>query len=699
MWTFRVLLGVCAVVSLAAYLYLRHRDASAAAQFRIAAQDRASAIHREIESRATLLGVVTRLLSRDSASAESLQDVIDGYRGSRHEGVMALWTPWDGAGDPPADWRAVRRFTSAWTPAFDTAPAWFDDALRLVARGSRTITVPAATSEGAELLIFAAPVSDARGRMKGVAMIAAHVSDVVEQGLGNSDPASIQVVAEDATLGGRPIYIHGPRVSGITLDVPIRFADRVWTVSAAAAPGRDSRMRSVLLAVGLLLSLLAVVIPRAKSEEVAPPEVAKEVEEESPALHDALTGLPNRRLFDDRMQQSLAEARRTGSTLAVYYVQIDDFHDANETLVEISRRLRACLRASDTLARLGGPEFAIIAAHLQEASDAERVAGKLIDCVALPNITVSLGVSLFPRHASDAGELLQNAHTALVTSQRDGGNRFTMFTPELGRALRERIEMEGQLRGAETRGEIAVHYQPEYELRSGQLVGFESRARWRHPEIGMISPARFIPVAEESGLIVPIGLAVLEQSCREAVRWQREGLSPVRVAVKITGIQFYREDFVESVCQILERTGLPPQLLQLEITERVVLAGPAEKMAQLQERGVTFALDDFGSGGLPLNDLPRLPFAVVKIDRSLVHNLHGIADSRSLIQSLVSQAHNLNLLVAAEGIESSEELAALRALDCDIVQGYLLGRPSSSTAKHLTGDRRLMLPSETLTYS
>jgi EAL domain-containing protein (putative c-di-GMP-specific phosphodiesterase class I) len=171
------------------------------------------------------------------------------------------------------------------------------------------------------------------------------------------------------------------------------------------------------------------------------------------------------------------------------------------------------------------------------------------------------------------------------------------------------------------------------------------------------------------------------------------------VAVKVTATQFYREDFVESVCQILERTGLPPQLLQLEITERVVLAGPADKMAQLRERGITFALDDFGSGGLPLNDLPRLPFSVVKIDRALVHNLHGITDSRSLIQSLVSQAHNLNLLVAAEGIESPEELAALRALDCDIVQGYLLGRPSSSTAKHLTGDRRLMLPSETLTYS
>ncbi|HXA50733.1 MAG TPA: diguanylate cyclase, partial [Candidatus Acidoferrum sp.] len=578
-WIIRVLLGAGAIASLAAYLYLGHREATAAAQFRVATRDRADAIRREIESRATLLGVVTRLLSRDGASTESVQDVIDGYRGARGEGVMAFWTPWGGVGDPPTDWGSVRRFTSAWTPVPGSAPAWLDDALRRVAHGNRTITVPAATPEDAELLIFAAPVNDARGSMKGVAMIAARVSEVVEQALGRMDPAGIEVVAEDVTLGGRRIYARRSRVDDITFDVPIRFADRVWTLHAASVPDRDSRTRSILLVACLLMAFLSAMARKRPAEEE--PSAPTQPDE---SLHDPLTGLPNRRLFDDRMEQSLAEARRAGSTFAVYYLDLDGFDPAADAvLIEIARRLRDCLRASDTLARVGGDEFAVIAPHLHETGDSERVACKLLDCVALPcraggreiTLAASIGVALFPRHSSDARELLQSAQAALVCSQRHGGNRFTMFTPELGHALRERIEMEGELRGAAERGEIVVHYQPEYDLCSGRLTGFASRARWKHPERGMISPARFIPVAEDSGLIVPVGLSVLEQSCRAAVRWQKPGLPPVRATVKVSGVQFVREDFVESVGEILKRTGLPPELLQLEIAESAVRTGVA----------------------------------------------------------------------------------------------------------------------------
>jgi hypothetical protein len=268
-WTLRLLLGAGALVSLAAYLYLDHSEAeSAAAQFRAATQDRARAIHREIESRAILLGVITRLLARDGASVESLQDVLDGYRGNRGEGVTALWAPWDGVGKPP-DWRGVHRFTSASTPLAASAPAWLDDALRRTAYGNRTITVPAATPEGAELLIFAAPVSDARGHLKGIAMIAARVSEVVEQGLGNIDSAGIGLVAEDVTLGGRRVYANPSRMgnptrtaSQNTFDVPIRFVDRVWTLRAVSVPG-DSHMRSILLVGCWSMAFVAVALARA----------------------------------------------------------------------------------------------------------------------------------------------------------------------------------------------------------------------------------------------------------------------------------------------------------------------------------------------------------------------------------------------------------------------------------------------------
>jgi hypothetical protein len=266
-WTFRLLLVAGALVSGTAYFYLDQRDAeSAAAQFRIATQDRARAIHREIESRTILLGVITRVLARDGASLESLQDLLDSYRGNRRAGVTMLWAPWDGVSTPP-DWRGVHRFTSGSTPLGPAAPSWLDDALRRTAYGNRTITVPAATPDGTELLIFAAPVSDARGRLKGIAMIAARVREVVEQGLDNIDSADIGLSAEDVTLGGRRVYatpIGNPTrlASGTTFDIPIRFVDRVWTLRAGSMPG-DSRIRPILLVGCWSMAFVAVAIARA----------------------------------------------------------------------------------------------------------------------------------------------------------------------------------------------------------------------------------------------------------------------------------------------------------------------------------------------------------------------------------------------------------------------------------------------------
>ena len=453
-------------------------------------------------------------------------------------------------------------------------------------------------------------------------------------------------------------------------------------------------------------------------EDITPHRVAEE-KLEYQSWNDPLTGLPNRRLFDDRTQQALADAERNGGRIAVLCLEIDGLHVVNDSLdaaaadgllVEVSQRLRGCLRANDTLARLGGEQFAVLAPHFAEPNDAEQVGRKLIDAMSAPLETggqevalmASVGISIFPRHGGDAAELIRCAQAALHSARRDGGDRLRFFTPELGRTLRERMELEGQLRSALERGEILVHYQPEYDLRTGLLAGFESLARWKHPQLGMVPPERFIPLAEETGLIVPIGMAILDQACREARRWQKPDCPAVQVAVNVSSVQFFREDFVEGVFGVLERTGLPPELLQLELTESVLLsgfAGPAAKMARLRERGISLVVDDFGTGYSSLSYLPRLPFQGMKIDRTFVRNLNEIADSQAMIQSLVSLAHNLNLNVVVVGVESPAELATVRALGCDMVQGYLLGRPSASTARHLDGDRRLLLPSEMLTYS
>ncbi|MBS1856285.1 MAG: EAL domain-containing protein [Acidobacteria bacterium] len=437
------------------------------------------------------------------------------------------------------------------------------------------------------------------------------------------------------------------------------------------------------------------------------------------SLNDQLTGLPNRTLFCDRLQQALAEAHRAGETVGVIYLDIDAFHAFNEThgqavgdalLEAIPQHFRHCLRGSDTLARVGGDEFAVVLPHLHQAADAEQVARKLLDAIAAPcragsaefPLTASAGISLFPRHAADAPTLLQHAHTAMSSARRGGRSRCRVFTPELGRALRERVQLEGELRGASERGEIVVHYQPEYDLRDGRLSGFEALARWKHPRHGMVPPDRFIPVAEENGLIVPIGMRVLEEACRHAVAWQRPGCPPLQVAVNVSSVQFFRDDFVDRVLETMERTGLAPDLLQLELTESVVLAGfdgPAAKMARLRDCGVSLVVDDFGTGYSSLSYLTRLPFQGMKIDRSFVRNLHEAAESRAMIQSLVALAHNLNLTVVVEGVERPEELAAVRTLGCDTVQGYLLGRPSADPTRHLEGERRLLLPAESLAYS
>jgi len=428
-------------------------------------------------------------------------------------------------------------------------------------------------------------------------------------------------------------------------------------------------------------------------------EIAKsqaEAKLQQQALTDELTGLPNRRLLSDRLQQVLEMAKRDSRILGLLYIDLDGFKLVNDSLGHtvgdmllgrVAERLRSRIRKSDTLARLGGDEFTVILTRLHAKEGAALVADTLLQVLAEPfsienheiTIGASIGVSMFPENGADAVELLQQADSAMYAAKRNGKNRVMYFTPELGTSVRERLNLENQLRSALVKGEIHVYYQPEFDVATRRLVRFEALARWFHPTIGNIPPDKFIPIAEESGLIIPLGTFVLEQACREAATWQTVAESPVQVAVNVSTIQFRRESFVDEVATALRLSGLKPELLQIELTESIMLDGTeraANTMRRLSKMGVSIAVDDFGTGYSCFSYLPRLPFNTLKIDRTFVRELGRRPEMRAMIESLVTLAHNLNMQVVVEGIETHEQLHAIETLGGNEVQGFLLGRPT-----------------------
>jgi diguanylate cyclase (GGDEF)-like protein len=421
------------------------------------------------------------------------------------------------------------------------------------------------------------------------------------------------------------------------------------------------------------------------------------------AFCDALTGLPNRRLLTDRLCHTLANAERRGQPVALLYVDLDGFklvndslghHVGDRLLVEVATRLRSRVRQSDTLARLGGDEFTVVLGNLGHISEAATVADALLKVLAAPfligdhelTISASIGISVYPDSAADSTALLQQADSAMYAAKRGGKNRLMYYSPELGSAVRERLNLESQLRGAMDRGEIHVHYQPEFDLHSGRMVRFEALARWTHPTLGAITPSRFIPIAEESGIIVTLGAYIMEQACADAVLWQTTAPYPIQVAVNVSSVQFERTDFVHQVIEILDRTGLPPSLLQIELTESVMVRAvdsAAEAMHALRRLGISFAIDDFGTGYSCLSYLPKLPFQALKIDRSFLPGLDSPTEAKGLVHSLIALAHNLGMGVIVEGVERPEQVSMIRAMGGNEVQGYLLGSPSADPATRI----------------
>lgn len=422
---------------------------------------------------------------------------------------------------------------------------------------------------------------------------------------------------------------------------------------------------------------------------------------EHQALYDDLTGLPNRRLFRDRLEHALAGSKRRNSIVALIYIDLDGFKLVNDTLGhttgdillrEVACRLSSRVRAANTLARIGGDEFAVVAEDLSGIEHAETIANALLAEFRRPfsssgqelTLTASLGICFYPNDAADAEQLIRQADTAMYVAKKSGKNGFKLFASQYGDAVREQLELENQLRGAVERSELVVHYQPEYETSTHRLVRLEALVRWNHPTLGVIPPLKFIPIAEDTGLIIPIGIWIMEQACMEAVKWQARSEGPVQLAVNVSAIQLRNAEFVASVAAVLNRTGLSPDLLQLELTESVLVPELFEatgSLFELRALGVRIAIDDFGTGYSSLSYLHQMPFDFVKIDRSFLAQASQVGQSHATLLSIVELAHNLRMTVIVEGVETAHQLDLVTKLGCDEFQGYLKGKPTADPSQ------------------
>ncbi|HET8627879.1 MAG TPA: EAL domain-containing protein, partial [Thermomicrobiales bacterium] len=436
------------------------------------------------------------------------------------------------------------------------------------------------------------------------------------------------------------------------------------------------------------------------------------------AFHDALTGLPNRALFTDRLAHALARAARHGETLAVLFCDLDRFKVVNDSLghaagdrvlIAVAERLRRCVRADDTVARLGGDEFVILLEGLADSGEAvrvaDRIAAALADAVPVPAstppdvfISASVGIAVATPDHDTATDLLRDADVALYRAKQQGAPRYALFDPLMHAAAAERLALETDLRRAIGPGacaEFLLHYQPIVDLAGGQVAAVEALVRWRHPARGLVAPAAFIPLAEETGLILPLGRWGLETACRRVQAWSGgPGATPPALHVNLSPRQFAQPDLVAAVARVLAATGLPPARLTLEITETVLMAEAAvttEKLRALTALGVRLAIDDFGTGYSSLAYLQRLPVDTLKIDRAF---FQAGGRNRAIVRAVTELAHGLGLAVTAEGLETAEQVAGARAAGCDHGQGYHFARPlpPEAVAALWAGGRQGPLP-------
>ncbi|MEO8360818.1 MAG: EAL domain-containing protein [Vicinamibacteria bacterium] len=464
---------------------------------------------------------------------------------------------------------------------------------------------------------------------------------------------------------------------------------RMWTYVGRAL-GASLLLIAVMTALGRMSHQLAKGRQRAVEEQVA-----HAARVEYLAYHDGLTTLPNRSLFSKLLGQSIQVAHRYGRSLAVLFLDLDRFKQINDTLgheagdqllKEVAERLTACLRGSDTVARLGGDEFVVLLPEIQDEKYIAAVAQKILAACARPfllvgqdfRVTASIGICTYPQDGLDEQTLTKNADIAMYKAKEEGKNNFQFYSARLNATSLERLALESALRRALERSEFQLHYQTKREIRTGRITGLEALLRWQHPDLGMVAPMKFIPMAEETGLIVPIGKWVLKTACLQNMAWQKQGLPSLSIAINLTSRQFSDEHLLIDLDDILRQTGMDPRYLELEIGESLLMRDVESTLrilSGLKSMGIRIAIDDFGAGYSSLSTLRQFPLDSIKIDRSFIRDATSVAEDKDLTQAIIAMGRTLSLTVVAQGVETKEQADFLRLNACDEVQGFYLNKP------------------------
>lgn len=413
------------------------------------------------------------------------------------------------------------------------------------------------------------------------------------------------------------------------------------------------------------------------------------------ATHDEMTSLLNRVQFMEALRRAIASAERHASRCAVLFIDLDRFKIINDTLgheagdqllIEMSRRLKRCLRDSDVVARFGGDEFVVLLEQLSDPAEAAAVARKILTTVLEPTlimghecrVTASIGVAAYPADGRDPASLMRNADIAMYLAKEEGKNNYQVYAHDMGRISVDRLRLEAHLPRALEEGEFSLHYQAQVDLASGAIKGAEALLRWWNRDVGTVPPAQFIPLAEDTGLIVPIGNWVLRSACRQNVAWQRAGKPPIVMAVNLSARQFKDAALLHDIADALEQTGMAPDLLELEITESMIMSNveqAVDRAAEIKQLGVRIAIDDFGTGYSSLSQLKRFPIDTLKVDRSFVRDIPANTADRAITEAVISMGKALGVAVVAEGVETAEQYEFLRAIGCDRMQGYYFSKP------------------------
>ena len=510
--------------------------------------------------------------------------------------------------------------------------------------------------------------------------LAKHAVDIILFDLGLPDVQGLEAI--------RRAHAAAP---GVPLVVLTGLDDELMAVQALQLGAQDYLIKGQIEPRGLLRALRYAI--ERKTMESAALAMARRMAHS--AEHDFLTGLPNRMLLNDRIGRAIALAARHTKKVAVLFLDLDGFKHINDSLghptgdkllQSIAKRLVDCVRGSDSVSRQGGDEFVVLLLELDHAEDAAVTARRMLQAVALPHaidqhdlhVTASIGVSVYPDDGLDADTLIKNADTAMYQAKENGRRSFQFFKPAMNIRAVERQSIEEDLRRALEQREFALHYQPKVNLTTGAITGAEALIRWMHPTRGSVSPVDFIPVAEDCGLILPIGAWVLREACEQARAWMDAGLPVISMAVNVSAMEFRDRNFLDGLFAILAETGLDPRSLEVELTESVLMkhaAATATILQALRKSGIQVAVDDFGTGYSSLSYLQKFPVDAVKIDQSFIRQISTAGADTTIVKAVIGMARGLRLRVIAEGVETLEEVAFLRAYRCEEAQGYYFSRP------------------------